>query len=113
MLQYHGKSFLLLTLLGIVKKCAHTKITDYKGDRLLECRKKIEIKEPDENSLPFHPILQFQFEQLNLSAECMNEGEVDEQINQLIDHVEQLRKEAKIKLNTSIKKHNKLYKRTK
>lgn len=83
----------------------------YKGDKHMECRKKIEIKEPDKNSLPFHPILQFQFEQLNLSAECMNENEIDEQINQLIYHVEQLRNEAKIKLNTSIKKHDKLYKR--
>ena len=77
----------------------------------MECRKKIEIKEPDKNSLPFHPTLQFQFEQLNLSAECVNENEIDEQINQLIKHIEQLRKEAKTKLNASIKRHDKLFKK--
>jgi hypothetical protein len=69
----------------------------------------IKVKEPDKNSLPFQPILQFQFKQLNLSAECINENELDEQINQLIDRVEQLRKEAKIKLNNSIKRHDDLF----
>ena len=72
----------------------------------MECDKIIEIKEPDKKSSPFRPILQFQFKQLNLSAECMNENEIDEQIDQLIYHVEQLRKEAKIKLNNSIKRHD-------
>lgn len=75
----------------------------------MECDKIIEIKEPDKNSPPFRPILQFQFKQLNLSAECMNENEIDEQIDQLIYHVEQLRKEAKIKLKNSIKRHDDLF----
>ena len=75
----------------------------------MQCDKIIEIKEPDKNSFPFRPILQFQFQQLNISAECMNENEIDEQINQLIFHVEQLRKEAKTKLKNSIKKHDDLF----
>ena len=79
----------------------------------MECEKKIEIKEPDKNSTPFRPILQFQFNQLNLSAECMSEDEIDEQIKQLIYHVEQLRKEAKIKLKNSIQRHDDLFKKAK
>ena len=75
----------------------------------MECDKIIEIKEPDKKSPPFRPILQFQFKQLNLSAECMNENEIDEQIDQLIYHVEQLRKEAKTKLKNSIKRHDDLF----
>lgn len=76
----------------------------------MECLKNIEIREPDRSSLPFHPVLQFKFEQLNLSAECMTENEIDEQIDQLIGHIEQLRKEAKAKLKESIKKHDELFK---
>jgi hypothetical protein len=75
----------------------------------MECDKIIEIKEPDKNSPPFRPILQFQFKQLNLSAECMNENEIDEQIDQLIYHVEQLRKDAKIKLKNSTKRHDDIF----
>lgn len=70
----------------------------------------IQIKEPDTDSLPFRPILQFRFEQLNLSAECMNEDEIDGQVNQLINRVEQLRKDAKKKFKNSIKKHDDLFK---
>ena len=77
----------------------------------MECSKKIEIREPDETSLPFSPILQFRFTQLNLSAECLNEKEIDEQINQLIYHVEKLRNKAKKEFKSAMERHDVLFKK--
>ena len=70
----------------------------------------IQIRESDKDSLPAPPTIQFRFEYS--SALCTYEGEIDGQVEQLINHVKQLGKDAKIKLKNSIKKHDDLYKKT-
>ena len=74
----------------------------------MECNFDIEVKKPDASDILFSPYVIFRIRQLNMTPNCMNDKEIDEQINLLIQNVKELGKRAKKKLKTAKLKHDKL-----
>ena len=72
----------------------------------MQCSFDIEVKEPDSSGMLFQPYITFRIRQLNMTPQCMTEGEIDYQINALIKKVEELRKTAKKKLNAAQSRHD-------
>ena len=74
----------------------------------MECEFEIDVKEPDASGMLLQPYIKFRIIQLNMTPECMTEGEIDYQANALIKKVEKLRKEAKKKLKAAQSRHDKI-----
>ncbi len=68
----------------------------------------IEIVEPKKGDQLFPPQIRFQLSMLNVSAICLTDQEIDEQIRYLQVEVEKLAKQAKKKLKAAKKRHDAL-----
>jgi hypothetical protein len=73
----------------------------------METKFEIEVKEPTASDMLFPPTISFRLIQLNMTPECITEGEIDFQANQLIKNVEKLRITAKKKLKEAKSRHDK------
>ena len=78
------------------------------GGAFMECKFEIDVKEPDATGMLFRPYIEFRIIQLNMTPNCMTDGEIDYQINELINKVEKLRKTAKKKLKAAQSRHDKI-----
>lgn len=74
----------------------------------MECNYEIEIIGPKAKDKLFKPYVKFRFVQLNTSIDCMTDQEVDNQIDQLIYKIEELRKQVKKKLKSGKLNHKKI-----
>jgi len=72
----------------------------------MQCNFEIDVFEVKEGDIMFPPSVSFLLVQLNPTPQCMNEVEIDYQINQLLRNVHDLRKKAKKKLKDAINRHN-------
>jgi hypothetical protein len=77
-------------------------------DFFMETKFEIEVKEPTASDMLCKPVISFRLIQLNMTPECITEGEIDFQADQLIEKVEKLRKTAKKKLKEAKLRHDKL-----
>lgn len=74
----------------------------------MECSYNIDVVEPREGDMMFHPYVMFQLEQLNPTPQCMNDRQIDEQVTQLIEHAKIAGKQAKKKLKDAMARHDAL-----
>ena len=74
----------------------------------MECKFEIDVKEPDATGMLFKPYIKFRIIQLNMTPDCMTDGEIDFQLNELINNVKELGKTAKKKLKTALSRHDKI-----
>ena len=74
----------------------------------MQCRFEIEIAEVKEGAIMLPPSVSFRLVQLNLTPQCMNDVEIDYEINQLVQNVHDLGKKAKKKLKDAINRHDAL-----
>ena len=74
----------------------------------MECDHEIFVNCPDEGTIIFRPYVKFRLIQLNMTAECMNDREIDEQISLLMREVKNLQRKAKASLKKAIAKHDAL-----
>lgn len=79
----------------------------------MECRFEIKVTEPKEDDLLFQPFVRFRLEQLNLTPQCMTDGEIDYQVDTLIREAEKLRKKAKKSLKDAETRHDALLEKRK
>lgn len=77
----------------------------------MECTFDIEVNEPDGTGTLFRPYVSFRIKQLNPSANCMTDMEIDDQVNMLIAETERLRKKAKKVLKEAQTRHDELLRR--
>ncbi len=73
----------------------------------MDCNYNIDVKEPKEDGMLFHPTVSFRLVQLNPCATCTNDVQIDEQIKQLMENVKKLEKAAKKDLKGAIARHSK------
>ncbi len=78
------------------------------GEFSMECKFDIEVIEPDKSDILFRPSIKFRIIQLNMAPECMTDGEIDYQVDNLIRDIEKLRLTAKKKLKDAQSRHDKI-----
>ena len=66
----------------------------------------IKINEPKKGETLFHPYVSFKLSMLNGSAQCVDDREIDEQIQYLQVEIEKMAKHAKRKLKAAMKRHD-------
>ena len=74
----------------------------------MECSFEINVAEPKEGDMMFHPYVQFRLVQLNTTPRCVTDGEIDYQIKQLVENAQKLGKKAKKKLKDAMARHDAL-----
>ena len=74
----------------------------------MECILDVKVTEPEKDDRLFRPFINFRIEQPNMIPQCMNEREIDYQIDALNREVEKLRKKAKKDLKKAISRHDQL-----
>lgn len=74
----------------------------------MQCNFEIDVKEPDVSGLLFQPNVRFRLVQLNMTPDCVTDGEIDYQVNELIKHAEKMRKDVKKKLKAAQSRHDKI-----
>lgn len=76
----------------------------------MECKFDIDVVEPEEGEMMFRPHITFKLIQLNHTPQLITNDEIDFQVDQLIEKIEKLRKQAKTKLKKAMDRHGKLQK---
>ena len=76
----------------------------------MQCNFEIKVKKPEKDEIPFRPYVKFRLIHLNFSLNCMNDEEIDDQVDELIRKAEELRKKAKKDLKDAQIIHDKLLK---
>ena len=74
----------------------------------MDCTIEIEINEPKESKEIFPPQISFKIIQVDFSSICLNEEEIDENIDMFIKEIDKKRKVIKNELRKAIKRHDKL-----
>jgi hypothetical protein len=74
----------------------------------MECDYEIKVGEPQDGEMMYHPYVRFRLVQLNLTPQCMNDREIDEQVNYLIREAKKIGQKAKRALKKSMAKHDAL-----
>ena len=72
----------------------------------MECEFEIQVFEPKNNDMPFHPYVKFRLKQLNLTPDCVNNTEIDHYVDVLIKEAEKLRKKVKKSLKDAETRHD-------
>lgn len=78
------------------------------GELSMECKFDIEVLEPDTSDILFQPYIKFRIIQLNMTPECMTDGEIDYQVDNIVRDIEKLRRTAKKKLKDAQSRHDKI-----
>lgn len=78
------------------------------GELPMKCDFDIEVMEPDSSGMLFPPYIKFRIIQLNMSLDCITDGEIDSQIDDLVHDIEILRRTAKKKLKDAQSRHDKI-----